>query len=213
VLALWRGNTPYLLRHVPSISMSFAFKVKDLSGWHLHGWYTAGVDFACVGEKPELHLPPKTPCHAWGGGDGRTLRLSRVSCRMAVHTLNRECVVCWSPAVPLVAVSLYSCSTTAYMCALLTKKPCRAAAAAAAAVVVVPLQDAFKQWLPPAVSSSPWSALASNAAAGAAAGALSLALVYPFEFATVRLAADVGQGATDRQFGQGGPGMAAQQAA
>lgn len=27
LLALWRGNTPYLLRHVPSISMSFAFKV------------------------------------------------------------------------------------------------------------------------------------------------------------------------------------------
>ncbi|KAF6261356.1 mitochondrial carrier domain-containing protein [Scenedesmus sp. NREL 46B-D3] len=26
VLGLWRGNTPYLLRHVPSISMSFAFK-------------------------------------------------------------------------------------------------------------------------------------------------------------------------------------------
>lgn len=28
LLALWRGNTPYLLRHVPSISMSFAFKVR-----------------------------------------------------------------------------------------------------------------------------------------------------------------------------------------
>jgi hypothetical protein len=27
LLGLWRGNTPYLLRHVPSISMSFAFKV------------------------------------------------------------------------------------------------------------------------------------------------------------------------------------------
>lgn len=33
VLALWRGNTPYLLRHVPSISMSFAFKVRSM---HLH---------------------------------------------------------------------------------------------------------------------------------------------------------------------------------
>lgn len=90
LLALWRGNTPYLLRHVPSISMSFAFK------------------------------------------------------------------------------------------------------------------DAFKQWLPrPDAAVRPWGALASNAAAGAAAGALSLAIVYPFEFATVRLAADVGQGAADRQFGQG----------
>jgi hypothetical protein len=29
VLGLWRGNTPYLLRHVPSISMSFAFKVPS----------------------------------------------------------------------------------------------------------------------------------------------------------------------------------------
>ena len=66
------------------------------------------------------------------------------------------------------------------------------------------LQDAFKQWLPRAeASSNPWGALASNAAAGAAAGALSLALVYPFEFATVRLAADLGGGASDRQFGQG----------
>lgn len=65
-------------------------------------------------------------------------------------------------------------------------------------------QDAFKQWLPqPVATSNPWGALASNAAAGAAAGALSLAIVYPFEFATVRLAADLGQGSADRQFGQG----------
>lgn len=35
LLALWRGNTPYLLRHVPSISMSFAFKVcrSNLKEW------------------------------------------------------------------------------------------------------------------------------------------------------------------------------------
>lgn len=66
-----------------------------------------------------------------------------------------------------------------------------------------PMQDAFKQWLPPAVSTNPWGALGSNAAAGAAAGALSLAVVYPFEFATVRLAADLGHSGADRQFGQG----------
>jgi hypothetical protein len=30
VLGLWRGNTPYLMRHVPSISMSFAFKVRTV---------------------------------------------------------------------------------------------------------------------------------------------------------------------------------------
>lgn len=64
-------------------------------------------------------------------------------------------------------------------------------------------QDAFRALLPsPDAATSPGAALACNAAAGAAAGALSLALVYPFEFATVRLAADLGSDAA-RQYGSG----------
>ncbi len=46
----------------------------------------------------------------------------------------------------------------------------------------------------------PLAALAVNAAAGGLAGALSLAAVWPFEFATVRMAADLGAGA-ERQYG------------
>lgn len=41
LLALWRGNTPYLLRHVPSISMSFAFKVRP--------WQAASFVRPCFG--------------------------------------------------------------------------------------------------------------------------------------------------------------------
>lgn len=73
------------------------------------------------------------------------------------------------------------------------------------AAVCCVAQDAFREALPCYdASSSPFSALAANAAAGAAAGALSLAVVYPFEFATIRLAADLGTGAADRQYGNGG---------
>ena len=51
-----------------------------------------------------------------------------------------------------------------------------------------------------ATGRGPYAALATNAAAGGIAGAVSLAAVYPFEFATVRMAADVGSEG-GRQFG------------
>lgn len=71
-------------------------------------------------------------------------------------------------------------------------------------VVLLLLQDWFREVLPRYdAQQRPIAALSANAAAGAAAGALSLAIVYPFEFATVRLAADVGAGAADRQYGHG----------
>jgi len=50
-------------------------------------------------------------------------------------------------------------------------------------------------------TNSQLSALAVNAVSGGLAGALSLALVWPFEFATVRMAADMG-GADERQYGR-----------
>jgi len=45
-----------------------------------------------------------------------------------------------------------------------------------------------------------WKFFAGNLASGGAAGATSLMVVYPLDFARTRLAADVGKGATDRQF-------------
>lgn len=45
-----------------------------------------------------------------------------------------------------------------------------------------------------------WAVLAINSASGGVAGALSLAVVYPFEFATVRMAADLGK-PNERQYG------------
>lgn len=60
-------------------------------------------------------------------------------------------------------------------------------------------KDAIRQALLPQVSSS-GAVLAVNAAAGGAAGALALAIVYPFEFATVRMAADLGSSG-ERQYG------------
>lgn len=45
-----------------------------------------------------------------------------------------------------------------------------------------------------------WKFFAGNLAAGGAAGATSLAIVYPLDFARTRLGADVGKAAADREF-------------
>jgi len=45
-----------------------------------------------------------------------------------------------------------------------------------------------------------WRFFAANLAAGGAAGATSLAIVYPLDFARTRLGADVGKAAADREF-------------
>lgn len=63
-------------------------------------------------------------------------------------------------------------------------------------------KDAMRDALLPRFSSGgAWAVLAVNTVSGGTAGAVSLALVYPFEFATVRMAADVGS-ADQRQYGQ-----------
>ena len=45
-----------------------------------------------------------------------------------------------------------------------------------------------------------WKFFAGNLAAGGAAGATSLCIVYPLDFARTRLGADVGKAAADREF-------------
>ena len=45
-----------------------------------------------------------------------------------------------------------------------------------------------------------WRFFAGNLAAGGAAGATSLLIVYPLDFARTRLGADVGKAAADREF-------------
>ncbi len=45
-----------------------------------------------------------------------------------------------------------------------------------------------------------WKFFAGNLAAGGAAGATSLLIVYPLDFARTRLGADVGKAAADREF-------------
>merc|ERR1712079_500614 len=45
-----------------------------------------------------------------------------------------------------------------------------------------------------------WKFFAGNLAAGGAAGATSLMIVYPLDFARTRLGADVGKAAADREF-------------
>ena len=45
-----------------------------------------------------------------------------------------------------------------------------------------------------------WKFFAGNLAAGGAAGATSLTIVYPLDFARTRLGADVGKAAADREF-------------
>lgn len=83
LLGLWRGNTPYLLRHVPSISMSFAFKVCEGGLPCMTGavWLERGdCSTQHSGGTPKLRklqiatpfcfhrllckMPSKKPCHA-----------------------------------------------------------------------------------------------------------------------------------------------------
>ena len=45
-----------------------------------------------------------------------------------------------------------------------------------------------------------WKFFAANLASGGAAGATSLLIVYPLDFARTRLGADVGKAAADREF-------------
>ena len=45
-----------------------------------------------------------------------------------------------------------------------------------------------------------WKFFAANLASGGAAGATSLLIVYPLDFARTRLGADVGKSAADREF-------------
>ena len=45
-----------------------------------------------------------------------------------------------------------------------------------------------------------WKFFAANLASGGAAGATSLAIVYPLDFARTRLGADVGKSAAEREF-------------
>ena len=45
-----------------------------------------------------------------------------------------------------------------------------------------------------------WKFFAGNLASGGAAGATSLLIVYPLDFARTRLGADVGKSAADREF-------------
>ena len=55
-----------------------------------------------------------------------------------------------------------------------------------------------------------WKFFAANLASGGAAGATSLAIVYPLDFARTRLGADVGKSAAEREFkglGLGLPGV------
>jgi len=62
-------------------------------------------------------------------------------------------------------------------------------------------KDKYKQWFMTGVDkNSFWKFFAANLAAGGAAGATSLFIVYPLDFARTRLGADVGKAAADREF-------------
>ena len=60
-------------------------------------------------------------------------------------------------------------------------------------------KDYYKQYLEQPRSAGFWWCLAGNMASGGAAGATSLLVVYPLDFARTRLAVDVGKGA-NREF-------------
>lgn len=62
-------------------------------------------------------------------------------------------------------------------------------------------KDKYKQWFMTGVNKNDfWKFFAANLAAGGAAGATSLFIVYPLDFARTRLGADVGKAAADREF-------------
>jgi len=63
-------------------------------------------------------------------------------------------------------------------------------------------KDTYKKYLCPFNPKTEfWWFFVGNLASGGAAGATSLCVVYPLDFARTRLAADVGKGKEDRQFG------------
>ena len=63
------------------------------------------------------------------------------------------------------------------------------------------LQDKYKQLFLDGVDKKDfWKFFAGNLASGGAAGATSLLIVYPLDFARTRLGADVGKAAADREF-------------
>lgn len=63
------------------------------------------------------------------------------------------------------------------------------------------LQDTIKNLFPKySPKTDFWRFFAVNMAAGGLAGAGSLLIVYPLDFARTRLAADVGKGGADREF-------------
>ena len=63
------------------------------------------------------------------------------------------------------------------------------------------LQDKYKQLFLDGVDKKDfWRFFAGNLASGGAAGATSLLIVYPLDFARTRLGADVGKAAADREF-------------
>ena len=62
-------------------------------------------------------------------------------------------------------------------------------------------QDKYKQLFLDGVDKKDfWRFFAGNLASGGAAGATSLLIVYPLDFARTRLGADVGKAAADREF-------------
>lgn len=63
-------------------------------------------------------------------------------------------------------------------------------------------KDTYRRWFLEGVDKNKqfWKFFAGNLAAGGLAGATSLLFVYPLDFARTRLAADVGKGATEREF-------------
>jgi len=60
-------------------------------------------------------------------------------------------------------------------------------------------KDFYKQWFERPRSAGFWACLGGNMASGGAAGATSLMVVYPLDFARTRLAVDVGKGSS-REF-------------
>ena len=62
-------------------------------------------------------------------------------------------------------------------------------------------QDTYKKLFLDGVDKKDfWRFFAGNLASGGAAGATSLLIVYPLDFARTRLGADVGKAAADREF-------------
>jgi len=61
-------------------------------------------------------------------------------------------------------------------------------------------KDTFRRWFAYDRKKNFWLFFAGNMASGGAAGACSLTVVYPLDFARTRLATDIGKGVADREF-------------